>query len=173
MPVKIIGADKVAAQFAKLGKINNANFINVISQSTLSLLRNNCPVDTGELQRSWTEIYKTNTSVGIGTNDSQVIKLKSILSGTQYSAPNDFVTPIANIIADNIEAFMLTHLKRSHPYLSNIRGGSVRVPTASHIPGLTGLKHSKRFGRGSSKIYRKGSGQKKLFKRISGFKRVV
>ena len=88
MPVKVIGADKVAAQFAKLGKINNANFINVISQSTLSLLRNNCPVDTGELQRSWTEIYKTNTSVGIGTNDSQVIKLKSILSGTQYSALN-------------------------------------------------------------------------------------
>ena len=36
MPVKVIGADKVAAQFAKLGKINNANFINVISQSTLS-----------------------------------------------------------------------------------------------------------------------------------------
>ena len=154
MPVKIIGADKVAAQFAKLGKINNANFINVISQSTLSLLRNNCPVDTAELQRSWTEIYKTNTSVGIGTNDSQVIKLKSILSGTQYSAPNDFVTPIANIIADNIEAFMLTHLKRSHPYLSNIRGGSGSIRTPSDIVGLTGLKFVKRRGRGKSYIGR-------------------
>ena len=106
MPVKVIGADVVANEFTKLGKINNADFINVISQSILLLLRNNCPVDTGKLRDSWTEIYKTNTSVGIGTDDSQVIKLKSILSGTQYSPPNDFVTPIVNIIADTIESYM-------------------------------------------------------------------
>ena len=154
MPVKVIGADKVAAQFAKLGNISNAEFINVISQSTLSLLRNNTPVDTGELQNSWREKEKTDTMVSIGTDTSQVIKLRSIVFGTKYIQANDFITPIADTIFENIESVMRSHLKRSHPYLKNIRGGSGSIRTPSDIVGLTGLKFVKRRGRGKSYIGR-------------------
>ena len=152
MPVKVIGADKVAAQFAKLGNISNAEFINVISQSTLSLLRNNTPVDTGELQNSWREKEKTDTMVSIGTDTSQVIKLRSIVFGTKYIQANDFITPIADTIFENIESVMRSHLKRSHPYLKNIRGGSIKTP--SNIVGLDGFKFNKRRGRGRSYIGR-------------------
>ena len=154
MPVKVIGADKVAAQFAKLGNISNAEFINVISQSTLSLLRNNTPVDTGELQNSWREKEKTDTMVSIGTDTLQVIKLRSIVFGTKYIQANDFITPIADTIFENIESVMRSHLKRSHPYLKNIRGGSGSIRTPSDIVGLTGLKFVKRRGRGRSYIGR-------------------
>ena len=154
MPVEVIGADRVAAQFAKLSNISNAEFINVISESTLSLLRNNTPVDTGELQNSWREIYKTDQSVGIGVDTSQVIKLRSIIFGTRYVQANDFVTPVADIIFENIESVMRAHLKRSHPYLTNIRGGSGSIRTPSDTVGLTGLKFVKRRGRGKSYIGR-------------------
>ena len=154
MPVKVIGADKVAAQFAKLGNISNAEFINVISQSTLSLLRNNTPVDTGELQNSWREKEKTDTMVSIGTDTSQVIKLRSIVFGTKYIQANDFITPIADTIFENIESVMRSHLKKSHPYLKNIRSGSGSIRTPSDIVGLTGLKFVKRRGRGRSYIGR-------------------
>ena len=152
MPVKVIGADKVAAQFAKLGNINNAEFINVISQSTLSLLRNNTPVDTGELRDSWREKTKTDTLVEIGTDMLQVKKLKSIIFGTKYTPPNDFITPVTDIIFQNIESVMRMHLKKSHPYLQNIRGGSIKTP--SNIVGLDGFKFNKRRGRGRSYIGR-------------------
>ena len=152
MPVKVIGADKVAAQFAKLGNISNAEFINVISQSTLSLLRNNTPVDTGELQNSWREKEKTDTMVSIGTDTSQVIKLRSIVFGTKYIQANDFITPIADTIFENIESVMRSHLKKSHPYFAHIRGG--HVSTTANIVGLDGFKFNKRRGRGRSYIGR-------------------
>ncbi len=152
MPVEIIGADRVAAQFAKLANISNADFINVISQSTLSLLRNNTPVDTGELRDSWREFEKTDNMVSIGVNPSQIIKLKSLVFGTKYIQANDFITPIANIIFQNVESVMRAHLKRSHPYLSNIRGG--HISTTANIVGLTGLKYNKQRGAGRSYLGR-------------------
>ena len=136
MPVKVIGADKVAAQFAKLANISYADFMTVISQSTLSLLRNNTPVDTGELQRSWREIYRTDRTVAIGTEPAQAIKLRSIVLGTRYTRPNDFITPIAQIIFNNIESVMLSHLQKSHPYLTNIRQRGIK--TTANIGGLSG-----------------------------------
>ena len=152
MPVKIIGADVVAREFQKMANISNAEFINTVSQLTLSLLRNNCPVDTGELQNSWREIYKTDTSVALGTDTSQVMKLRAILSGTKYTQPNDFITPIVNTIFDNIELVMLSHLKRSHPYFAHFRGG--HISTTSNIVGLTGLKYNKQRGAGRSYLGR-------------------
>ena len=152
MPVKVVGADIVAREFQKISNISYAQFMNIISQSTLSLLRNNTPVDTGELQNSWREKEKTDTMVSIGTDTSQVIKLRSIVFGTKYIQANDFITPIADTIFENIESVMRSHLKKSHPYLKNIRGGSIKTP--SNIVGLDGFKFNKRRGRGRSYIGR-------------------
>ncbi len=164
MPVKVIGADKVAAQFAKLGNISNAEFINVISQSTLSLLRNNTPVDTGELQNSWREKEKTDTMVAIGTDSSQVMKLRSIVFGTKYIQANDFVTPVAQVILANIESVMLAHLKKSHPYFKNLRSGHIKTP--SNIVALTGLKVNKIRQTGTRSIHDIGTGKKGLGRRL-------
>jgi len=153
MPVQVIGADRVAQKFKELGNISNAEFINTISQSTLSLLRNNTPVDTGELRDSWREILKTDNMVEIGVDTSQIIKLKSLVFGTRYIQSNDFITPVTDIVFENIESFMRSHLKRSHPYLKNISGGT-SIKTPSDIVGLTGLKYNRRRGRGRSYIGR-------------------
>ena len=47
---------------------------------------------------------------------------------------------------------MRMHLKKSHPYLQNIRGGSIKTP--SNIVGLDGFKFNKRRGRCRSYIGR-------------------
>ena len=139
MPVKVIGADAVAREFDKISNISYADFINVISQSTLSLLRNNTPVDTGELQRSWRELYKTDRTLGIGTEPSQALKLHSIVFGTKFTPPNDFITPVADVIFQNIESVMRVHLRKSHPYFNNIQRGG-KIQTTANIGGLTGTK---------------------------------
>ena len=164
MPVKVIGADKVAAQFAKLGNISNAEFINVISQSTLSLLRNNTPVDTGELQNSWKEIFKTDKTLGIGVDQSQFAKLRSLVFGTKYIQANDFVTPVAQVILANIESVMLAHLKKSHPYFKNLRSGHIKTP--SNIVALTGLKVNKIRQTGTRSIHDIGTGRKGFGRRL-------
>ena len=164
MPVKVIGADKVAAQFARLENISYADFMTVISQSTLSLLRNNTPVDTGELQRSWREIYRTDRTVAIGTEPAQAIKLRSIVLGTRYTPPNDFITPIAQVIFNNIESVMLAHLKKSHPYFKNLRSGHIKTP--SNIVALTGLKVNKIRQTGTRSIHDIGTGKKGLGRRL-------
>lgn len=154
MKVEIIGADKVRKEFQKLGQITNADFIDVISRQTLYLLYQNTPVDTGELRNSWREIQKTDDYVGIGTYLDQLPKLNALIFGTRYMEAIDFLTPIVDIMAENIEGVMRRNLKGKHIYLRNIRSGTQSVDTPSNIVGLTGFTFSKRRGRGKSLIKR-------------------
>lgn len=154
MKLEVIGADKVRKEFQKLGQITNADFIDVISKQTLYLLFQNTPVDTGELRNSWREIEKTENSVGIGTYQSQLPKLNALIFGTKYMEAIDFLTPIVDIMADNIEGVMRRNLKGKHVYLRKIRSGTQNIDTPSNIVGLTGFTFSKRRGRGKSRIKR-------------------
>ena len=170
MPVKVIGADVVAREFEKISNISYADFINVISQTSLSLFRNNSPVDTGELQRSWRELYKSDRTLGIGVDPSQLIKLRSIVFGTRYTKPNDFITPIVNVIFDNIKLILNSHIESSHQYFN--RGRTTNVASLSNIVGLTGTKFTKtrQTGRGG-RIYSLRTGRKSLTKTAGKLRR--
>ena len=151
MPVKVIGADVVAREFEKISNITFADFINVISQQAIFLLKANTPVDTGELQNSWKEIFKTDKLVRISVDPSQMIKLRSLVFGTRYVQANDFVTPVTDVIFENIKSIMINHLKNSHPYFKNLRGETSSIKTPSDIVGLTGLKVNKKRYSGVSR----------------------
>ena len=176
MPV--IGLDRVIANFQKIANNNTPQqqFIDTISQQTLFLLRNNSPVDTGQLRDSWREVIKTPTTLAIGTTPDQVIKLKSIIYGTRFQQPNDFLTPILEVISDNIGTVFRSQLRTSHPYLSHISGGGGmrfgHQKTPSGIVGLTGLKYVKRRGRGRSYLGIVRTGRKRLSARIGRRRRV-
>jgi len=164
--IKIIGADKVKKEFQSLGRINNAQFMDIISRQTLYLLYQNTPVDTGELRNSWREIEKTDKTLSIGTTFDQLDKLNALIFGTRYMQPIDFLTPIIDIMAENIEGFMRKYLKTQHRYLRNIKQGRQDIDTPSNIVGLTGFTFSKRRGRGKSYIKRTTLNVPKLRPRI-------
>jgi len=176
MPVTVIGADIVAREFEKLSNsipYTQEKLLSTISKETISLLRKNTPKDTGQLSNSWYEKYKDTSSLIIGVSADQDDKLVYIVFGTRYIQPNDFISPIVNVIGDNIEGIMRSYLKESHPYLNNIssgrRGG---IDTPSNIVGLTGTQFMARRGRGRSTISIPRSGRLRLNRRI-GLRRKV
>lgn len=85
MSVKIEGLNRVIKNFESIANssTDQSIFINTISDQILYLLRNNTPVETGQLKNSWREIYKTRTTLGIGTTADQIPKLKYIIFGTK------------------------------------------------------------------------------------------
>lgn len=177
MPVKVIGADRVADEISRLSNSIYATqeaVLALISSSALSLLKQNTPRDTGQLSNSWYEKVRTRTKVTIGVTPDQDKKLVYIVFGTRYIQPNDFISPILVVIGENIENMMRSNLKASHPYLSNIQTGGLRggVETPSNIVGLTGTKFMKRRSRGRSTIRTPRSGRLRLSPRI-GLRRSV
>lgn len=174
MPVTVIGADIVAREFQKLANsvsVTQEKFFNTVSKETISLLRQNTPKDTGKLSNSWYEKRRSNNTLTIGVSADQDDKLVYIVFGTRYIQPNDFISPIVNVIGDNIEAIMRSYLKESHPYLNNIssgrRGG---LTTPSNIVGLTKTRFNKQRGTGRSGIRSPWSGMKNFHKKL-GLKR--
>lgn len=165
------GTDKVIEEFTKIAvnPIPQREFIETVSRSFLSLLRDNTPVDTGELQRSWREISKTDTTLQIGTTDDQIVKLRSLVFGTRYTQPNDFISPIVTFMMDNLSFIFLPLWKKSSRYIQG-GGGGMRTPpttTASNITGLTGTRFVKRRGLGRSYLGVIRTGRKRYTRRLS------
>lgn len=174
MNVKLEGADRVINEFTRmaLNPTPQHEFIDTISKETLFLLRQNTPIDTGELRNSWHEVMRTNTMVAIGTRPDQIPKLTALVFGTRYMKPQDFLTPILNFIMSNADFVMRSKLKSSHRYLSNISSGQRGTSTPSNIVGLTGTRFVKRRGRGRSYLGRIRTGRKTNRRRI-GLRRSV
>ena len=152
--IKIIGADKVRKEFQSIGKMTYGDFMDLISRQILYLLYHNTPVDTGELRDSWQEIERTDTYIGIGTRDDQLDKLNALIFGTRYMQPIDFLTPIVELMQENIDGAMRGYLKKKHRYFKDISAGHQDIDTPSNIVGLTGFTFSKRRSRGKSYIKR-------------------
>ena len=69
LKLELKGFEHVKQQFKRLKQINpgmQVEFMRLIANSTLTLLRLNTPVDTGELKAGWTILNRGNNFVDVG-----------------------------------------------------------------------------------------------------------
>ena len=86
MPVTPVGFDILRRNLKTLEPNTlaaRAEFMRVISESAIKLLRMNTPKETGELANSWYEASRTPNTVIISVPDSQTKKLQYIIFGTK------------------------------------------------------------------------------------------
>lgn len=154
----LIGWDKVKRDFIAWGNSPRPalkTFMSLVESSTLKLLFDNTPVDTGELRASWTVLEKTPTSLLIGVTDDQEEKLFWVVNGTSYEPPNKFMQFVDNSINNLISTAFADELVKRHRFWRPIAG---KVNITSTV-GLTGTTYNKRRSRGRSSIVRPRTGR--------------
>jgi len=172
--VKIEGLKEVKEEFNKF-KLSGDNaiddFLTLISENALRLLKANTPVDTGELQNSWQELNRDDRSVELGVSDDQEDKLQYVIKGTKYIPPNDFITPIDTSINQLIQTYMSSALKRAHKFWRQVPDTPGSANITSTV-GLTGTKFNSRRSFGRASLYRLRTGRKRLNRRLGRRRRV-
>jgi len=153
--IQIIGINKINSEFKQLSSnlvITQQQFLDTVSNQTLSLLKQNTPIKTGLLQSSWYEVYRDYKNVAIGVRRDQLDKLRYVVNGTSDTRANDFISPVLQVISDNVDFIMRSYLKRTHPYLNNISSGNIsgNIHTTANITGLAGNR--KRLYQGKKNI---------------------
>lgn len=195
--IQVIGLDKVLKDFQRLkksGRIIQREFMDLISTSTLNLLRQNTPVDTGELQAGWAILTRGHNFVDIGFRDGVLAdRLFFVTRGTIFQAPNPFLQNVINSMLDTVMDTLQGSLRRHHPYFRHInlsakrgggvlgRGSSKISPTgqAGNVRGIRGKgRKFQQVGRtkasltghrqvGGAQVKRVGRGAKRLGRRLS------
>lgn len=156
--VQLIGWEKVKRDFIEWGRSPRPalkSFMSVVEASTLKLLYDNTPVDTGELRSSWTVIERSESVLEIGVTNDQEEKLFWVVNGNNYQPPNNFMNIVDVSINKLInDAFAIELIKR-HRFWRPIQG---KVNITSTV-GLTGTTYNKRRSRGRSSIVRPRTGR--------------
>ncbi len=154
----LVGWEKTQNDFIKWSespKRSLPTFLDTIQNTTLSLLRQNTPIDTGELVSSWRVLERTPTSIEIGVTDDQEAKLQFVVYGTQYQRPNNFMQLVDSSINNLINVMFGRTLVQQHRFWKPIIGKTNITATV----GLTGTSYNKRRSRGRASVYRPKTGR--------------
>src|SRR3972149_9133853 len=188
--ITVIGLDRVVQDFQSfsLSGIKAApDFLNLISDSAISLLKQNTPVDTGDLANSWRVLERDSNSVTIGVSDENDDKLRIILEGTAPhiiepqtkkglltpfgifrrikhpgTSPNNFLEAVQFEMNRLVGEKMGDALAQSHRFHQPFANRA----NLSKIVGLTGTRFSPRRAFGRSTIIRPRTGLLSLRVRI-------
>lgn len=121
-----------------------------VGKQTVDLLKQNTPVDTGQLRDSWYIMLRTQNRVDIGLPEDQYEKLVYLINGTQYMAarPN-FVFQIFKHMQIATESKLMQELKKRHKWWgatpSSGRGISASDANRSRISGLGNINRSRAY----------------------------
>lgn len=154
----LIGWEKVKQDFIDWGRSPERSlptFMDMVQTTTLSALRQNTPIDTGELVSSWRVLERTPTSIEIGVSDDQEAKLQFVVFGTKYQEPNNFMQIVDASINNLISTMFARTLSQQHRFWQPIVGKSNITATV----GLTGTTVNKRRSRGRASVYRPKTGR--------------
>jgi len=178
---------------AKSGGSVNSEFIDLVEDATLTLIKAESPVgETGEYRNSWDTISKAQSSLAIGTSlpeladilekgtgghiieakgkflrfpnaDGEIIYRKKVNHPGTKAQPH--MSRVSTVLDSLILDFFQQILARQSP---GIFGGSMpRVKHESNISGIVGLgKFTSLRGRGTITLHRVRTGRKKLQRRI-------
>ena len=156
--ITLIGWEKVQNDFiawADSPRPALQSFMAVIESTTLRLLYDNTPVDTGELRDSWTVLEKNDSVLEIGVTSDQEEKLFWVVNGTRSTPPNNFMQLVDSSVNNLISNALSQKLVEKHRFWRPIAG---KVNITSTV-GLTGTTYNKRRSRGRSKIVRPRTGR--------------
>ena len=127
--LKLIGFRKIKADFRRLRQINpgmQVEFMTLISNSTLTLLRANTPIDTGQLKAGWSILGRGNNFVDIGfARDDLAERLFFVTKRTVQQRGNPFVDNVLTRMLDLVIDTLQGTLKRGHKFYGtvNLRSG--------------------------------------------------
>jgi len=127
--LKLIGFRKIKAEFRRLKQINpgmQREFMTLIANSTLTLLRANTPVDTGQLKAGWSILNRGNNWIDVGfRQDNLAERLFFVTKPTVQQRGNPFVDNILRRMLDLVIDTLEGTLKRGHKFYStvNLRSG--------------------------------------------------
>jgi len=165
-------------------------FIDIAAFAIIDVLRNNTPVDSGELRDSWKVFQKTSKFIIVGTDlvdkflqvvngvKPQVIRAKNgkamhfFIGGEEFFRISirhpgftafDFITPITIVLNKMMETLVLSLVKKHWKVFSDIKVKQITKVNLSKTVGLTGVKRNARRGRGGG--IQKAKTGRKSFKR--------
>ena len=155
---QLIGWEKVQRDFtdwADSPRPSLESFMQTVESSTLKLLYDNTPVDTGDLRASWTVLEKTPNRLVIGVTDDQEEKLFWVVNGNSYIPPNNFMQLVDNSVNNLIANGLGQELVKRHRFWRPVVG-KVNI---TNTVGLTGTRYNKRRSRGRASIVRPRTGR--------------
>ena len=195
MPIIIEGLKEIQDGFRRFefaGKRIQARFLRLIGDSTVILLKQVTPIDSGELSDSWRVTKQGKGYVEVGTDligqvedlehgtkphiirpvrgdvlrfevgGQEVFTTEVRHPGTQ---PNPFLDNVARTIHTEVIAILEQSLAENHPYFLKLKGGKGR---ARQQVGRTsaGFRGGVSFA-GRSTLVRAGTGRRQLKRRLS------
>jgi hypothetical protein len=153
LKVKLIGFTKVQTDFRKLkgaAPVIQRRFMDLISRSTITLLRANTPVDTGELKAGWAILNRTATTIDVGFRQRHLAdRLFFVTQGTVHTPANFFLRNVQNGMLDLTMDILQNELKRAHPHFRtvNLRAAGSGGGSGLQAGGGLGSGHPSKVGR--------------------------
>ena len=195
MPITVTGLRQITKGFKDFefaGPRIQKRFLTLIGQSTVLLLQQMGPRDTGELNQSWRIVAQGKNYVEVGTDliglvsdlelgtSAHVIRadagrvLRFEVGGQEVfttevrhpgTQPNPFLDNVARTIHTEVIAILEQSLAENHPYFLKLKGGKGR---ARQQVGRTsaGFRGGVSFA-GRSTLVRAGTGRRQLKRRLS------
>ena len=195
MPITVEGLNEIKQGFRRFkfsGPRIQQRFLRLIGESTVILLRQATPVDSGELSQSWRIVGQGKDWVEVGTSliglvedlekgtaphlilpkNSDVLRFE--IGGQEVFAtqvhhpgtrPNPFLDDVARSIHNAVIEILEQSLSENHPYFVKLAGGKGRK---FQQVGRTsaGFKGGVSFA-GRSTLVRAGTGRRQLKRRLS------
>jgi hypothetical protein len=195
MPIIVEGLKEIQDGFRRFefaGKRIQARFLRLIGDSTVILLKQVTPVDSGELAESWRVTKQGKGYVEVGTDligqvedlehgtKPHIIRptrgdvLRFEVGGQEVfttevrhpgTTPNPFLDNVARTIHTEVIAILERSLAENHPFFLKLKGGKGR---SRQQVGRTsaGFKGGVSFA-GRSTLVRAGTGRRQLKRRLS------
>lgn len=134
--IELIGFRKVKSDFRRLRQINPSmqkEFMTLISNSVLILLRANTPIDTGQLKAGWAILNRGNNWIDVGFREDRLAeRLFFVTKNTVQQRGNPFVDNVLARMLDMVIDTLQGVLKRNHQFYRTVN-----------------LRQSTGFGRGA------------------------
>ena len=139
-------------------------YLNVIGDLTLKMIRQAAPRHTGEYANSWKIIQSGAKFIIIDTDQQDLFNW--LENGTQYQQPQPHIIHVVNALDKIMKDVMRSQMKKHSKVFNHISSGMPKTANITKTVGLTGVKVSSLRGRGKITMVRGRTGRKQFKRRL-------